>query len=372
MVAAFRPAKSGSPLRSEIANCQFRIDSMKFSVSQIAYRSPAKGGQASHIYRQVVLCTLYFVLLSSLIAHRSPLIAQEVKATARVDSNNIMIGDWLGLHIEVQHRDNTTIQWPQIADSLQGIEIIKRGEVQTQKNGNDVLEKADYIITSFDSGTVIVPPLQFLFSVLGDTAKRIAETSPIPIFVHTVDVDTSQDIKDIKPPLSLSITFAELLPYIIGLIVLAGLGYVFYYIWNKRRRGESIIPEAPARPAHEVALEALRSLESEHLWQRGKIKEHYSQLTDIVRSYIERRYRVMAMEMVTDEIMDAPVISSLEKNVRAPLKELLIEADFVKFAKFQPTQQENESSISTATKFVEQTWHKVEAQPVVQAEEVNA
>lgn len=337
---------------------------MNFISSHITHRT-------SHISRQVVLCTLYFVLWFVLTAQSSPLLAQEVKATARVDSNNIMIGDWLGLHIEVQHRDNTTIQWPSIADSLQGIEIIKRGEVQTQKNGSDILEKAEYIITSFDSGTVIVPPLQFLFSVLGDTAKRIAETSPIPIFVHTVDVDTSQDIKDIKPPLSLSITFAELLPYIIGLIVLGGLGYLFYYIWNKRRRGESIIPEAPPRPAHEVALEALRSLDSEHLWQRGKIKEHYSQLTDIVRTYIECRYRVMAMEMVTDEIMDSPVIASLEKQTREPLKELLVKSDFVKFAKYQPTQQDNETSITTATKFVEQTWRDVHAQQISQPEEVS-
>lgn len=365
MVAEFRIASRQVGISTSFRNCQFRIDSMNFTFSHISYL-------ITHISRQVVLGTWYLVLWILLTAHCSLLTAQEVKATARVDSNNIMIGDWLGLHIEVQHRDNTTIHWPQIADSLQGIEIIKRGEVQTQKNGSDVLEKADYIITSFDSGTVIVPPLQFLFSVVGDTAKRIAETSPIPIFVHTVDVDTSQDIKDIKPPLSLSITFAELLPYIIGLVVLGGLGYLFYYIWNKRRRGESIIPEAPPRPAHEVALEALRSLDSEHLWQRGKIKEHYSQLTDIVRTYIERRYRVMAMEMVTDEIMDSPVIASLEKQTREPLKELLVKSDFVKFAKYQPTQQDNETSITTATMFVEQTWRDVHAQQVTQTEEVSA
>ncbi len=277
-----------------------------------------------------------------------------------------MIGDWLGLHLEVKHRDNTSIIWPQIADSLQGIEIVKRGEVQIQKNGTDVLEKADYIITSFDSGTVVVPPLPFQFMVMGDTTKQEAETSPIPIFVHTVEVDTNLDIRDIKPPLSLSITFAELLPYILGILGLAGLGWLFYYVWNKRRKGESLIPEAPKRPAHEVALEALRSLESEHLYQRGKIKEHYSQLTDIVRTYIERRFNVMAMEMVTDEIMSSQHISSLEKNVREPLKELLTLSDYVKFAKLIPSEKENASSVTTAAMFVEETWRTVPVEPIVQ------
>ncbi len=313
------------------------------------------------------------ILLALSIFFVSSAYSQDVQVTARVDSNHILIGDWLALHLEVKHRDNTSIIWPQIADSLPGIEIVKRGEVQTQKNGTDVLEKIDYVITSFDSGTVVVPPLTFLYTVVGDSTKRQSETSPIPIFVQTVEVDTSLDIRDIKPPISLSITFAELLPYILGLIGLGGLGWLFYYVWNKRRKGESLIPEAPKRPAHEVALEALRSLESEHLYQRGKIKEHYSQLTDIVRTYIERRFNVMAMEMVTDEIISSKNISTLEKNVREPLNDLLTLSDYVKFAKLQPSEKENETSITTAAMFVEETWRTVPVEPVQQlTEEVKA
>ncbi len=338
----------------------------------LSKKSVVTGCLAGKKSARTLALSAFFLILVLLAFGSNPAFAQDIKVTARVDSNNIMIGDWLALRLEVQHKDNTTVTWPSVPDSLQGIEIIKRGEIQTQKVGSDVLEKAEYIITSFDSGTVVVPPLPFYYSTSGDTTKRLAETSPIPIFIHTVEVDTSKPIKDIKPPLTLSITFMELLPYILVLIGIGLLGWLFYYVWNKRRKGESLIPEAPKRPAHELAFEALRSLDSEHLWQRGKVKEYYSQLTDIVRTYIEGRYEVKAMEMVTDEILSSPEISSLSNHTRESLRELLVLSDFVKFAKLQPTQIENETSIGKATSFVELTWHEADNQPqVLSTPEVN-
>ena len=288
-----------------------------------------------------------------------------MQATAKVDSNNIRIGDWLKFHLEVKHPANIPVRWPAIADSLQGIEVIARDTITTQKTGNDLIESATLTITSFDSGTVVIPPIPFQYSAPGDTAAKIAETSPIPIFVHTVAVDTSKDIKDIKPPLGLSITFAELLPYLIALVVIGLCVWLFFYIQKKRQRGESIIPEAPRKPAHEVALNDLRSIESEHMWQRGMIKEYHSRLTDILRVYIEGRFGVMAMEMTTDEIMESLPTADLSKEMKKALNEILIRADFAKFAKFQPGPQENEQSMKLAFDFVEGTWKKaaVEAPP---------
>ena len=286
--------------------------------------------------------------------------AQEVHATARVDSNNIMIGDWLKVHLEVEHPANIPVKWPSISDSMQGIEVLQRDSVISKPSGSNVVESLNLTITGFDSGAYVIPPLSFEYSTPGDTVKKSAETSPIPVFIHTLAVDTTKDIKDIKPPLSLSIALAEILPYAIGTIIIALIFAACYYIIKRRSRGEPIIPEAPKRPAHEVALDALRSLESEHVWQRGLVKQYYSQLTDILRTYIEGRYGVMAMEMTTDEIMESHQVKGLTREVKDPLNELLVRADFVKFAKFQPTPQENEKGIAMAQMFVEQTWRQSE------------
>ncbi|HLX11917.1 MAG TPA: hypothetical protein VKS81_03810 [Bacteroidota bacterium] len=290
--------------------------------------------------------------------------AQDLHVSAKVDSNNILVGDPLKIHFIVEHPVNVTVAWPAIADSLQGIQIVRQDTIRKVQTGASITESLDVTITGYDSGSFVIPPLPFSSLAKGDSTVHSAETSAIPVFVHGIAVDTSKDIKDIKPPFSLGITFAEMLPYLIAAAVIGLLVWLFYYIGKRRSRGESIIPEAPKRPAHEIALDALRSLDAEHVWQRGMVKQYYSQLTDVLRTYIEGRFGVLAMEMTTDEIMDSKSIGGLTRETKDPLRELLMRADFVKFAKFQPTSQENEAGMTAAVRFVEQTWRRME--PIVE------
>ncbi|MBI3364363.1 MAG: hypothetical protein HY033_05595 [Ignavibacteriae bacterium] len=293
--------------------------------------------------------------------------AQDVHATARVDSNKVTIGDWLQLRIEIEHPSNVTVTIPSLADSLEGMEIVKRDSEIVKQNGSTILRAMTFTITSFDSGTHVIPPLTIHYSSVGDTTKRVVETSPVPIFVRGIAVDTSKEIRDIKAPQSVPMTFADVLPYIVGVVLLAGLVWLFFYIRKKRKLGERIIPETPPRPPHEVALEALRSLESEKLWQRGKVKEYHSSLTDIIRTYIERRFKVMAMESTSDEILHSLRLSIRSNDVYEKLKEMLLCADLVKFAKYQPDANDHEASLADAFAFVEATW-KEYAEPAKQME----
>jgi hypothetical protein len=296
---------------------------------------------------------------------------QDLRPTARVDSNRIVIGDWLRLHLEVEHAEGVRVAFPSLKDSLEGMEIVGHDSLTRETAGGMVRERITYTITAFDSGAFVVPPLPFQYTLAGDSANfRTAETGPIPIFVRGVAVDTSKDIKDIKPPLSLSITFAEILPWLIGIVGAGLLAWLIIYIVRKRRRGESILPEAPPRPANELALEALGYLESEKLWQRGKVKEYHSQLSDIIRTYLERRFRLLAMEMVTDEILASEPVKTIEPETRGRLQKLLTLSDLVKFAKFQPRPEENEASLASARAVVEQTWRR--EQPAVPVQEAEA
>ncbi len=280
---------------------------------------------------------------------------QEVQATARVDSSHMLIGDWLTLYIDIQHREGMKISPPEIADSLEGFEVVHRNAPVIRNDSQHTLESFSYIITAFDSGVHVIPPLTIRYSRTGDTTQQVVETSPIPIFVRGIAIDTTGEIKDVKPPLTLSISIAEILPYIIGAVILGGVIWLIYYITKKRKRGETLLPAPPPRPAHEIALEALQALDAEKLWQRGKVKEYYSQLTDIVRTYIERTFGILSMEMTTDEILSSTPVVELPQDSRIKLQEILVRADLVKFAKMQPLAQENETSLSLSISFVQLT-----------------
>ncbi len=306
---------------------------------------------------RVLVGLLPFVIVGMLIAGTVSLRAQNVTVTAKVDSNNILIGDWLNLHLDLRHPLGTASQFDALPDSLAGFEILRRDSVVKKTVDREIVETTTWTITSYDSGMFVIPPLRARYTASGDTTVRFAETMPIPVFVHGMGVDTSQAIKDIKPPIAPGISFAEILPWLIGIAVIAGVAWLIYYFMKKRKRGESFIPEPPPRPAHELALEELRAIEAEKYWQRGKAKEYHSRLTDVIRVYIERKFALMAPEMITDDILDAPVIRGLDPASIAHLKDILTLADLVKFAKLQPLGDENERSMRGAVGFIELTMH---------------
>ncbi len=295
------------------------------------------------------------LLLLGILFLSRPAFAEDIRATAKVDSNHILIGDWLRLSLEVEHSAQVRAGIPFFPDTVEGFVVVHRDSPVVKQAGANTLLSLSLTITAFDSGMHVIPPITVPYMVSGDTARHVTATSPIPIMVRGVQVDTTKDIRDIKPPLSIPLTLADLLPYFLALLLIAGVAWLVLYIIKKRKRGESLLPDTPSRPAHELALEALRSLESEHLWQRGKVKEYHSQLTDILRIYIERRFGAMAMEMTSDEILATLSIAALPRETVEELREILLRADLVKFAKFLPAPQEHEASYALAVALVEST-----------------
>ena len=120
------------------------------------------------IGRSIVFAILALAVVLSTYAN-----AQDVRVSARVDSNKITIGDWLKLHLEVEHPKNVTVLFPFLVDSLNGLDVVSRDSLLTNPNNGGVTEVMTYTLTAFDSGTFVVPPLTFRYSAEGDTAIRI-------------------------------------------------------------------------------------------------------------------------------------------------------------------------------------------------------
>jgi hypothetical protein len=120
--------------------------------------------------------------------------------------------------------------------------------------------------------------------------------------------------------------------------------------------GEELVNNEPLRPAEDVALEKLDVIREQKIWQQGRLKEYHTELTDVIREYISRRFAVSSVEQTSDETLRAlrPLLSD-QKELFDQLRKMLTLADLVKFAKWTTTPDENEQSLRSAYSFVKET-----------------
>jgi hypothetical protein len=180
--------------------------------------------------------------------------------------------------------------------------------------------------------------------------------------VHTPEVDMEEDIKDITSPLKVPVTFAELWPWLLGIVVIgAAIGFLIYYL-KKRKSSQPLIQirKKPVLPPHQVAFEELEKLRAKKLWQSGKIKQYHTELTDIVRTYIQSKFNIRASELVTSEILEELEKIHLPPETLSKTRQMLELADLVKFAKEHPLPEDEERSMNYAIDFVKDTIHLME------------
>ncbi|MVN22640.1 hypothetical protein GO621_13990 [Mucilaginibacter sp. HMF7410] len=286
--------------------------------------------------------------------------AQSVQVEARLDRVSIPIGDQTLLHISVRMPLKTDITFPELKDSIGKVQIVKSLKADTavdKKDPNQETITHSYAITSFDAGVYVLP--QFTFH----TKTGDFKTGTVTLQVKAVPVDTTKTFYDIKQPLAVSYTFWDWLKdhWIAVMITLAAVlltaGLVYYY--KKRPVKEaSIVNTVPILSADTIAINKLNELRAKKLWQQNEVKLYYSELTDVLREYLEKRYQVKAHEQTTDEIFDGLKNKEIPQDNRNTLKQLLTLADLVKFAKQKPTAFENEQSMDNAINFIVQTKHQ--------------
>ena len=211
------------------------------------------------------------------------------------------------------------------------------------------------VITSFDEGKYMLPPISVLrHGVSGDVDTLVF--NPQVLEVKTIPVDTATfEIHDIKGQIRYPLTFREILPYLAGVLVLAALIVLAVYMILKRRKA-GLSGLLRKEPAHIVALRKLDHLRGNKYWAADKQKLFYSGITDALREYIVSRYGVSAMEMTTKEIFDGLSGKDIPADLFDEARSLFERADFVKFAKYVATDEENASAVPAAVRFVTQTY----------------
>ena len=290
--------------------------------------------------------------------------AQNITIKANIDTNHILIGDPVNFTLQITKPAGFQIAFPELHDTItEKIEIIETDSLDTlSTSGNEITLVKKYVISCYDSGQFAIPPLPFVYQQ--DTTTDTLYSQPLVLTCQTVPVDTTKkDIKQIKQPLNTPFSFQEFikyyLPYILGGIILLLILYFAYKYYRKKRQKSKEKPKkvyVPKEAAHIIALRELETLKEKKLWQNDQIKQYYSDLTDILRTYLENRYRISAMEQTTYDIIALMKQQKLTDQEQLNLLSYVLEyGDLAKFAKYKPLPDENDKSLKNAFSFVEQT-----------------
>lgn len=303
-------------------------------------------------------CAVFSLLLAWYLAGGSFSVSgQVIKAEASLDSSRMLIGDQVNLWLRLEQPAGLKVGFPTPGDTIAGhIEVLSVSPIDTIGNKRDEIWRLRQrlVLTSFDTGFFVIPAYSFRVGSRNDSIT----TRALALEVLGIPLDTTKGITDIKPPFDVPVTFWEIAPYLFTGFLLAVILFFYLRYLRKKNRKPDLQPEKviPSLPPHIWALEQLDELVREKLWQQGKIKLFYSRLTDILRQYIELRFSIPAMEQTTYEIHRAFSGSVLiAEPVLISLRELLELADLVKFAKWNPVAEENESCQQSAYDFILRT-----------------
>lgn len=276
-------------------------------------------------------------------------VAQNAQFSAVLDTNYILIGEQTVLHVRASNLPNATLLWPVWPDTLKGVEVISTSRDTVENDGKFSITE-HFVLTSFDSGFVVIPP----FEILLDDQKL--ETEPQILNVGTVEILADQDFYDIKgpvdPPFDLLYWLKKLWYVALFLAILLAIGLWFFL----RKRKEKIATQTPPdlRSPAQRAKENLLAIRDARIWQSGDVKGYYSQVSDTARTYLEEEFRVAAMEMISDELLDA-MQSKISANAQGVLRNMLRTADMVKFAKAKPGPDQHGQLWDDAMKLIDLT-----------------
>ena len=275
---------------------------------------------------------------------------------ASVDRDRITVGDPFLYRITVRSPGNAAIEWPEAGRPPEGFDLVSfEHEGPLPGPGGANIDLLRYELTLYRTGEHSIPPFS-LKCVLSDGTEISAESEAIPFSVVSVIDDDASDIRDLKSPVDIPGGVPWYYWLIAGLALLAVAAAVFLYIRRRRNREDpqGTVP-AIERPPEEIALEELERLALKEWLAQGRVKAHYSALSEILRRYLSGRYGIAAMEYTTSELLAALNARQVGHEESRVVRELFEECDMVKFARFTPETHRQSLSLREGREIVERT-----------------
>ena len=286
-------------------------------------------------------------LLFTIFFFTSTLLFSQVQ---NLDTSVIRIGEQTKLSISCNFEKGEPFVWPNFNDTIiSGVEIIERTKVDSTETKDTITISQQFIITAFDSGNYYLPPIIF-----NETQKA----EELILNVKTIELADDAELKDIKPPINAPYGWIDIWPFLLGILLVILIYFLLKkYVFVKKKTEVKRKPKIII-PPDVIALNELATLKDKELWQSGKLKQYHSEISEILRTYLEDRFQILALELPTYDILQSLRNKGIQSENLHTLTTILQRADLAKYAKSKPTDSENDESMSQSVSFVRNTKKK--------------
>ena len=285
-----------------------------------------------------------------------------IEVRSVVDTSVITIGDRVNYSIIIDRKKGLRIEKPGAGLNLGGFEIKDYDFPEPLEKDGRIIERFNYNISVYDTGKYTIPPFPVAYFPADTSQKyKIILAPAIDITVKSVlSGEDAPQLKDVKKPLEIPFDYWFWTWVVLGAAALILGAYFGYRLYKKKKeQGYLFTPPPPPRPAHEIAFDDLNKLFSSDLLENGQYKAFFSELSLILRAYLENRYFIYALEETTYEIVRDMKKKLEEKELLNDLEQVLSLSDFVKFAKYIPTEDEIAQTKSATMDFIIHTKEEI-------------
>lgn len=300
------------------------------------------------IYHPLLLICLF-------LAGIAPPSFSQVGAKIAIDSTSVLVGGKRQVRLSVNYAPGIRLLAPGIAlvDTAEAIELLSSTPWDTvSRDDRSILIQKDLIITAWDSGFFTIPAIPVPYEIQGRTDTAFTNTLALQAGLAPAD---TLAIQPIKPILEEPARIEDFIPYLTGLFAVFALVALFW--WYRKRKKQQPAPPPPPPveiPPHLLALGKLEALEKARLWEKGQIVAYHTQLTYILREYLEQRFHILALESTTREIT-LQLKNLVTEDLEQEITQLLMTSDMVKFAKAEPPKEVHQQLLDQTRHFIRTT-----------------
>ncbi len=324
-------------------------------------RAGVDNGKQRHLHsaRQWLATLCHFhpvvrlLLVSCFVLSGSSLYSQTVTAT--IDRDKILLGEQINLELKAENinlREAPLAGWFSLPDSINHLEVVKRFPVDTITIEGQTTYIQNITLTSFDSGSWLLPPLPLTLQGNGTDSLF---TEALQITILPVDVSTLQQYHEMKDIIDVEAKPDYLLIAGIVISVMLLAAGTWYFFFRKKKTISPILKPAPARSLFESAIEQLEKLAKDN----PPAPMFYNRLDDICRMYIQNQLYLRALQLTGDELM-VQLNAYLQPEARSSFYQLIRLISAVKFARYQPAEPQKEADIGTAKAAIEHIYYHLQ------------